>query len=210
MRSNVIFISKLRNKRGDDKMFATEIVVLSLGLSLDVFAYALYKGAVVPDIKKSDLIKMTVIFVVLQSISLIVGNVITNMGVLRHMTEGSVSLCRKISILIFMGIGGYMICKSVKLPVVEEKRETVFHIRQILVWACITSLDTFLAGIGYGFFKTDLLITALVVSITTAICVITGVLWGYHLGGESKNKIISLGGTILLIGGIELMVRHFI
>lgn len=203
-------ILKLRNKRGDEKMLAAEIVVLSLGLSLDVFAYALYKGAVIPNIKKADLVKMTAIFVIWQTASMVIGNMITFIPVLRKMTNVSVVGCRKISILIFMFIGGYMICKSVKLPVVEEKRETVFDLRQILIWACITSFDTFLAGIGFGFFKTDFLITALTAGITTAICVVAGVLWGYHLGGESKNKVISLGGTILLIGGVELIVRHFI
>ena len=191
-------------------MLAAEIVVLSLGLSLDVFAYALYKGAVIPDIKKKDLAKITVVFVIWQMASMIIGNLITFIPVLRHMISVSVIECRKISILIFMFIGGYMICKSVKLPLVEEKRESAFNIKQVLIWACITSFDTFLAGIGFGFFKSDFLITVLTSGITTAICVVAGVLWGYHLGGESKNKVISLGGTILLIGGIELIVRHFI
>ena len=191
-------------------MLAAEIVVLSLGLSLDVFAYALYKGAVIPNIKKSDLAIMTSIFVVWQTVSMIIGNKITFIPIFQHMTDVSVSQCRKISILIFMGIGGYMLCKSVKLPIVEEKREASLNIKQILIWSCITSFDTFMAGIGFGFFKTDFVITAIVAGVTTAICVVAGVLCGYRLGGESKNKVISLGGTILLIGGVELIIRHFI
>lgn len=191
-------------------MLAAEIVVLSLGLSLDVFAYALYKGAVVPDIKKSDLVKITSIFVLWQTVSMIIGNKITYIPLFEHMTNVSVAQCRRISVFIFMAIGGYMICKSIKLPVVEEKREAVLNIRQILIWACVTSFDTFLAGIGFGFFKTDFIVTTVVSAVTTALCVVAGVLWGYRLGGESKNKVISLGGTILLIGGVELIVRHFI
>ena len=83
-----------------------------------------------------------------------------------------------------------MLCKLVKLPVVEEKRESSLNIKQILLWSCITSFDTLMSGIGFGFFETDFAITAIVAGITTAICVVAVVLWGYHLGGESKNKVI--------------------
>ena len=44
-----------------------EILIVSVGLSLDVFTYALYKGAMLSKLDKTQILKMTLLFTGWQS-----------------------------------------------------------------------------------------------------------------------------------------------
>lgn len=188
-------------------MAAFEILMISVGLSLDVFAYALYKGAMMPEIRKGPLIKICTIFTVWQMASLLLGNMITNISMIKTSAGRAAVHWRILSVIIFVGLGLYMIVKAGKQTVIIERKNGTVGVRQIAIWACITSIDAFLAGIGFGFFQTDFFFTTVSVGIVTALSVIVGIYAGYWMGCQSKNKIVTLGGCILLIGGIELLIR---
>lgn len=184
-----------------------EILMISVGLSLDVFAYALYKGAMMPEIRKSSLVKICTIFTVWQMASLLLGNMIANIPLIKAPAGRAAVHWRILSVIIFVGLGLYMIVKAGKQKVIIERKDETLGAKQIAVWACITSVDAFLAGIGFGFLQTDFFFTTVSVGIVTALSVIAGVYAGYWLGCQSKNKVVTLGGCILLIGGIELLIR---
>lgn len=183
-----------------------EILMISVGLSLDVFAYALYKGAMMPGIHKPALIKIGCIFTLWQMASLLLGNMITNIPMVKA-AEKVAARWHFLSILIFSGLGLYMIFKGRRHQTIIEHKDDKVEIGQIAVWACITSMDAFLAGIGFGLFRTNFLITVITVGIVTAVSVILGIYAGYWMGCQAINKIVTLGGCILLIGGIELLIR---
>ena len=200
---------KVSKEKGKErrKLAAFEILMISVGLSLDVFAYALYKGAMLPEIRKSSLVKIGAVFTVWQMASLLLGNLVTSIPVLK-VSAGRAALHWKIfSVIIFVGLGLYMIVKAGKQKVVIERKDDTVGIKQIAIWACITSVDAFLAGIGFGFFQADFFFTILSVGIVTALSVTAGIYAGYWMGCQSKNKAVTLGGCILLMGGIELLVR---
>ena len=188
-------------------MVIYEILMFSVGLSLDVFAYALYKGAMMPEISKSSLIKIGSIFVLWQMTSLLLGHMVTNIPMVKESAQQAAVHWRYISVFIFWGLGLYMILKGGQQKVIIERKEDKLKLRQIVIWACITSIDTFLAGIGFGFFRTNFLVTILIIGIITALSVIAGIYSGYWLGCQSKKKVVTLGGCILLLGGIELLIR---
>ena len=188
-------------------MILVEILVIAIGLSLDVFAYALCKGAMTPEIKKENMVKLCLIFTVWQVISLYLGKLVTLIpGVSRNANDSSVHW-KYISVGIFLCLGVYMILKALKQQEIEERKEEYISIKQICVWACITSIDAFLAGIGFGFFQTDFLITAVTVGIVTLTAVITGVYVGYWMGCQANKKVVTFGGCLLLLGGVELIIR---
>lgn len=188
-------------------MILFEILIISIGLSLDVFAYALYKGAIMPEIRKSALIKISCVFTVWQMASLLLGNMITNIPLLKASAEKAAAHWKYISVLIFACLGMYMILKGKRPQTIIEHKEEGVELKQVSVWACITSVDAFLAGIGFGLFRTNLTDTVFIIGIVTAASVILGIYAGYWMGCQSKNKIVALGGCILLIGGIELLIR---
>ena len=59
-------------------MSLLEIILISIGLTMDVFAYALLKGAMMSEIRKMNLLKICSIFTFWQVISMILGNLLTN------------------------------------------------------------------------------------------------------------------------------------
>ena len=101
-----------------------------------------------------------------------------------------------------------MIMKSRKVEAVHEHKEDRFDYRQIIIWACITSIDAFFAGIGFGCLNTGLLLMAVEIGIITIISVIVGVYAGYRVGCGVKNRAVTLGGVLLLFGGFEVLFRY--
>ncbi len=188
-------------------MAVFEILMISVGLSLDVFAYALYKGAMMPEIRKITLVKICTIFTVWQMASLLLGNLLASIPVFKTPAGRAAVHWRILSVIIFVGLGFYMIIKSGKQKVIIERKDETVGEKQIAIWACITSIDAFLAGIGFGFLQTDFFFTTLSVGIVTLLSVVAGIFGGYWMGCQSKNKAVTLGGCILLIGGIELLLR---
>lgn len=188
-------------------MIFIEILVISVGLSLDVFAYALCKGAMMPEIKKENMAKLCIVFTVWQVASLIAGNLISEIPRIGREADEVAAHWKYVSVAIFLCLGIYMIMKSIRQPDIEERKEEFISVKQIIVWACITSVDAFLAGIGFGFFQTDFWLMVPVVGMVTLLSVVTGVYAGYWVGCQAKRKIVTLGGCILLLGGFELIVR---
>lgn len=189
-------------------MVVFEILIISMGLSLDVFAYALLKGAMMPKIRKMPLAKMCFIFTLWQTASLLLGNIIASIPMVQNSAGRAAMHWRYLSILIFIGLGLYMIGRGGKKNLIVERLEESIDLKEIVIWACITSVDTFLAGIGFGFFQADFLLTVLISALLTAVGVLVGVWTGYWMGCQARNKFVTLGGCILLIGGIELLVRR--
>lgn len=100
-----------------------------------------------------------------------------------------------------------MLIRAAHRENVFEHKEDSFNYRQIVLWACITSIDAFFAGIGFGFLNTHLLLMCAEVGIITIINVVAGILAGYRLGCQGKNRALMLGGIILLTGAMEVLLR---
>ena len=161
-------------------MSLLEIILISIGLTMDVFAYALLTGAMMSEIRKKNLLKM-------------------------GMDVGHNS--NTFSVLIFLGLGIYMIVKAIKEKPVEEKKDEIISAKQIIVWACITSIDAFIAGIGFGFLETDFLLLVFIIGITTIVMVIIGMYIGYWMGCQFRRTAVTIGGCILLFGAVEFIIR---
>ena len=142
--------------------------------------------------------------------SILLGNLFTLIPALGEIATRTEEIWKFVSAFIFFIIGIVMILRSAKKEKIEEKREDGFQIKEVLIWACITSIDAFLAGIGFGFLQVELWTAIIILGVITAICTILGALAGYWLGCQSKNKIVIVGGCILLLGGVELLVRTII
>lgn len=184
-----------------------EIILISVGLTMDVFAYALCKGAMMSEIRKKNLFKICSIFTIWQVISMILGNLLTNIPFIAKLGTYAGQKSNTFSVLIFLGLGIYMIVKAIREKPVEEKKEEVISAKQIVIWACITSVDAFIAGIGFGFLETDFLLLVLIIGIVTITLVIIGMYIGYWMGCQFRRTAVTIGGCILLFGGVELIIR---
>lgn len=184
--------------------------LIAIGLSLDVFAYCLYKGAMVSQVKKAEITKMVAIFTAFQTGMLIVGNAITWIPVIRDSYESATRIWKFMASLLFFGLGILMIVKSFthRNRKIEEHKQDDYNYRVITFWAFVMSLDALIAGVGFGFLGLGLIVMALIVAIITAACAIVGFIAGYRLGCGPMNRFVTVGGCLVLIGGIDLFANY--
>lgn len=132
---------------------------------------------------------------------------ITYIPVLNAYSAKAAEDANKVSVVIFIGLGIYIIVKSVNLKTIEEHKDDTINIRQTLLMACVTSIDALMAGLGFGFLQTDLIAMIPAIAIVTCVCVICGVYVGYWMGCQFRRQMVTLGGSIILFGGAELIIR---
>lgn len=184
--------------------------LIAIGLSLDVFAYSLYKGAMVSRIEKKELIKMILLFTGFQAGMLVIGNAITWIPAIHRSYQSANLIWSFIAALIFFGLGTMMIVKSYtkRNRKINEQKEDSYNYHVIALWAFITSIDVLIAGIGFSFLGLQLVAAALLVAIITAASVLVGMICGYRLGCGPMNKFVTVGGCLVLIGGAAILAHY--
>ena len=96
-----------------------EVLVISIGLTLDVFAYALYKGAMVSGFRAGKVCRMLIIFILWENGAMLLGSMISRIP------------SNVYPAAVFWGVGVIMICKSLRQGAVLERREDDFNTAQL-------------------------------------------------------------------------------
>lgn len=188
-----------------------EIMIIAIGLSLDVFAYNLWRGAMLSEVKSGFVIRMIAVFTGLQLFFLILGNCITRIPALAGHIHRADRLWTLIAALSFLAIGVYMILRARhqnKTEVIEERKQDEFQLKAVVIWALITSIDAFMAGLSFGFLGAALLEVAVMTAVTSAVAAILGIVLGYHLGCSPKNTLVTIGGIMVMIGGFDIFSHY--
>ncbi len=192
-------------------MIFLQMLLVVIGLSLDVFAYGLYKGAMVSKIHKANLLKMVGIFAGFQMGMMLIGAIVTMIPAIHPDYHSANRVWEIAAAILFFGLGVWMILRSFnkKYQKIEEQVNDKFDYKMIIFWAFMTSLDALIAGFGFGLLSFGLWITMLTLGIVTAASVVVGVLAGYLLGCGPMNRFIGAGGAIVIIGGIDILIHFF-
>lgn len=186
-----------------------QVIVISIGLSLDVFAYGLYKGAMVAEIKTSALIKMVGMFTGFQAGMLFLGNLISKIPAIKLTYASMRDFWTLFAAIVFLALGIGMILKSFrkKYKVIDEKREEGLNYRRLAFWSFVTSIDALVAGFGFSFLSHVFWGELLALGLSTVTSVIIGVILGYLLGCGPMNKFVTIGGCMVLISAIDFLIR---
>ncbi len=186
-----------------------EIFIVSVGLSLDVFTYALYKGAMLSRLDKKQILKMTLLFTAWQSGAMFLGSLISEIPYIAMNYQRTEKLFRAVSAVIFFLIAVWLIVRAVHMRDPLERREDIFAWKQLCVWAMLTSVDSFLTGIGMGFLNTRVTLQMIQLAIMAAIAVVTGIYTGYRIGCRGRSRVLISGAMIFLLVGIDVMFRYY-
>lgn len=184
-----------------------EVLLVCVGLSLDVFAVAICQGALLGRIKKGRLVVMGTIFCVAQVAALEIGqqlSVLSSVGVLYDVSFHAWKL---LSALIFFALAVYLIYKAIRHQVIFEHRSEIRY-RQVIGMAALTSIDALLVGLSSGLLNAYWLTSGITLFVVTGLCVVAGVVTGYHFGYEPKTKAYWGGGLLFLAAGIITIFRH--
>ena len=181
-------------------MGVIEVILISIAISLDIFGVMLCKGSTINKVNINKLMKMSIIFIIFQSIAMILGNLAVNIPILKHEFN---ELGKGFAGIIFIVIGINLLKKGFNNEFIEERLSGIGTMyKDIVSTSLLFSLKVFFISIGFLILKANILI----ISIST-LSVILGVYLGYFIGYEHKVKSYLVGGTILILSGIYTIFR---
>lgn len=185
-----------------------ENLLIIAGISLDIFAAMECQGSLVAKVDKKQLTIICGLVSAWQLAALALGNYLSVLLYRNNAThdEGFVGLV--IAAVIYFALGVRLIVKAARNERVNEHREDSLALGKFFRMAAVTSGYTLLAGIAFGFLKTDLLLMLATIVLLTILVVITGMYTGYHFGFVHKTKAYIGGAVLLWIAGVDVVVRH--
>lgn len=190
------------------RMNLMEILLVTIGISLDVFAAVTCEGAQLAKIHKGKALQACGAAALLQSVALFLGHL--GAALLNHFDkQDNLSLtARMAAAIIFLIMGARQLLKAWRRDTVVEHREEVHAVfGKSLHLFQFAAVYTMLAGAGLGLLESSLLHELLILACITVIVVICGLYTGYNYGYEKKTIAYAAGGILLLAGGVDVIVR---
>ena len=193
------------------RMSVVEILLVSVGLSIDAFVAVAYIGAGFSKIQIKNMVGLSFLFGGMQLGTLLIGNLITLLPMLSGANaQDMADSWEGLTVLIFAGLGIYMICKGIKRENVLERRQDTIDWKTTTILSALTSIDAFFAGVGLGFLDTEMICQALTLFPVTVLEVIFGIIVGYRLGLKHNRHAYWIGGALLLISSVDVLLHYYV
>ena len=186
-----------------------EVLIVSVGLSLDAFTIAVCRGSTQGDLKKSTAILVGLIFGSIQTLMLAAGMIIAIYPMLNIQNEKIISINQWFSAIILFYLGIKFFKNAFKISDLSERREDIFGYKGSAVLALATSLDAFILGISFGLLGTGIISNVAILFIVTSALVSIGLWVGYCIGNKYKRQVDICGAIILLGIGIKVICNYF-
>ena len=193
------------------RMSVVEILLVSVGLSIDAFVAVAYIGAGFSKIQIKNMVGLCFLFGGMQLGTLLIGNLITLLPMFSWAhAQDMADSWEGLTVLILAGLGIYMICKGIKRENVLERRQDTIDWKTTTILSALTSIDAFFAGVGLGFLDTEMICQALTLFPVTVLEVIFGIIVGYRLGLKHNRHAYWIGGALLLISSADVMLHYYV
>ena len=188
-----------------------EIVLITIGMSLDTFAAVEGQGALVAKLEKKRLSMAVTVIALWQTIALLIGSfLVTLLNQYDTQLSGEAFIGRILAILILFGMGLRMFVKAWRNERIVEKREDGLDIKKTFFSIAKGTIFTILTGIAFAFLEADIKAVLIMIICVTIAMVIIGLYTGYRLGFEQKSKAYIGGGALLIAAGIDVIVRYIV
>lgn len=172
------------------------VLIISLSLSMDAFSLSLAYGMF--NMKKKEIITLSIIVGIYHFIMPLLGNTIGN-AIFKL-----IYIDQKIIVLIvFIMIGIEMIFDAFK----SEKKSKITSFFEMLCFGFAVSVDSFSTGIGLKAINSNYFLCYISFSITSLICTYLGLILGKKLSEKIGNIASIIGGLMLIIIGISYIFK---
>ena len=187
-----------------------ELLIVSVGLSIDVFVVAAYMGAGFSKIRWKNLVLLSVLFGGIQLGVLVFGNLITLLPLLSiTRTKTAADRWEGLTVLIFAALGIYKIHKVIRKKQVWESTKEEIEWKKTTLLALVTSVDAFFVGMGLGFLDTAMIEESLVLFPVTVLEAVIGIFAGYRLGLKENRRAYWVGGALLLLASFDVILHYY-
>ncbi len=174
------------------------VFLIAVGLSMDAFAVSITLGIHAKVLNLKKLFLPSVMFGVFQGLMPIIGWYF-GLGFRSYIEKFSPA----IAFILLSIIGIKMIMESRSED--EDNKENYDKFSVILVLAVATSIDALAVGISFSILKIAIFLPALIITLTTFIFSLLGIILGNKLSNIRKDFIEIAGGLILIFIGLKII-----
>ncbi|EFE55699.1 hypothetical protein PROVRETT_05540 [Providencia rettgeri DSM 1131] len=179
-------------------------LILALALSMDAFAVAICKGAVLHKPRFREILRTGFIFGFIEAITPIIG---WGIGILA--SQYVIRWDHWIAFGLLFVLGARMIWQSIKTKDEECCSKPSSHSSTSLIFSAIaTSLDAMAIGLGLAFLQVDIVHTAMTIGLMTMIMATIGMMIGRYVGPLLGKKAEIIGGLVLIGIGFNILFEH--
>lgn len=179
-------------------------IILALGMSMDAFAAALGKGAVLKNVSFKEALRTGLIFGVIETLTPLLGWVI-GLAASRYVMAWD----HWVAFILLAILGGRMVLGGLRQSSESEEDAPERHGFMVLALTAIaTSLDALAVGVGLAFLQVNIVATALTIGMATTVMATTGMMVGRFIGPILGRWAEVLGGVVLIGIGTSILVQH--
>jgi len=179
-----------------------EIIIISIGLSMDAFAVSITLGLSTTKPKRRDFYLPGIYFGFFQALMPLIGYFV---GI--NFANKIQDLDHWVAFVLLGFIGGKMIRDSF-LKAENKVSTNPFLLKTMLLLAIATSIDALAVGITFAFFEINIFKAIVIIGLTTFCISIGGVKIGNIFGAKYKSKAEFIGGAFLIILGFKILIEH--
>ena len=188
-----------------DLMFFLNSILFGIGLAMDAFSVSLAHGLSEPDMGFPRECGIAGTFAVFQTVMPLLG-----WFLVRTMEQAFTAfqpLIPWIALVLLLFIGGKMLAEGLRNPEGEaEKAPAGFW--ALMVLGVATSIDALSVGLTISEYSAGMAVTeAVIIGAMTFMICFAGLKLGKKIGTRLAGKASILGGTILILIGIEIFVK---
>lgn len=188
-------------------LFFLNSILFGVGLAMDAFSVSVANAINEPDMKAGRMSVIAGTFAFFQIAMPLIG------WLCIHTIAETFTSFQKfipwIAFFLLLYIGGKMILEAVKGEESEEsEEETAVGIGGLIIQGIATSIDALSVGFAIAEYQLIYALTeSLIIGIVTFIICIFGLKIGKIVGNKFADKAGILGGVILLLIGIEILLK---
>lgn len=185
-------------------IFFFNSALLGIGLAMDAFSVSLANGLNEPKMKRGRMCAIAGVFAFFQALMPMAGWICVHTIV--QYFKAFESFIPWIALALLLVIGGKMLIEGIRNKGGEEE-ESAVGIGALMVQGVATSIDALSVGFTISDYTlVPALVCSLIIALVTFIICMGGLAIGKKFGTKLSNKAAILGGTILILIGIEIFV----
>lgn len=185
-------------------IFFFNSALLGVGLAMDAFSVSLANGLNEPNMKRSRMCAIAGVFAFFQALMPMAGWI--GVHTIVQYFKAFETFIPWIALVLLLFIGGKMLIEGIRNKGGEEE-ESAVGIGALMVQGVATSIDALSVGFTISDYSlVPALVCSLIIALVTFIICMGGLAIGKKFGTKLSNKAAILGGTILILIGIEIFV----
>ena len=187
-------------------LFFTNCVLLGVGLAMDAFSVSIANCLANPRMNRAEMSGMAFSYGFFQFLMPMAGWFCVHTII--SIFEKFQPFIPWIAFILLLYIGGKMVLEGIRGEV-EEGKKLTFGI--LMLQSVATSIDALSVGFTIAEYQTAMaLVASLIIAVVTFGICMGGAFIGKKAGSHLSGKASILGGTILIVIGLEILIKSFI